>query len=108
MFMDADNEAFSTNGKSKFSLSSSVKNQLNYDSYDVQMRSSVISYNYPWLVRINPDKKWKWYKRRHEYPAPDGNWVESKLRLVADMFIQEGKDIDLKINIHMLKMQVNS
>lgn len=91
MFMDADNQAKGSDGTSKFNLDKTVRNQLTHDSYDAEMRSGDYTYNYPWLVRVNPEKKWKWYKSRHEYPAPDGKWKETKA-MIGGGYIISGRE----------------
>jgi glycosyltransferase involved in cell wall biosynthesis len=91
MFMDADNQAKGYDGTSKFQLDKTVRNQMTHDSYDVEMRSGSTSYNYPWLVRVNPEKKWKWFKPRHEYPAPDGAWKETKA-VIGGGYVISGRE----------------
>lgn len=93
MFMDADNQAFSTDGTGKYVLNPELKNKLTCDSYDAEMRSQSCRYHYPWLIRFNPNRKYKWYLPRHEYVAPDGNWGDHKetKMLIGGGYINSGR-----------------
>jgi glycosyltransferase involved in cell wall biosynthesis len=91
MFMDADNQAKGYDGTSKYNLDKTARNQMTHDCYDVEMRSGDSAYNYPWLIRINPTKKWKWYKSRHEYPGPEGDWKETKA-VIGGGYVISGRE----------------
>jgi glycosyltransferase involved in cell wall biosynthesis len=89
MFMDADNQAFAYDGKSKFP--STWKSNLHHDCYDVEMRNGNASYHYPWLIRVDPEKRWKWCEPRHEYPAPDGDWKENRATITGG-YVYSGRE----------------
>lgn len=70
LFMDADNMAFANDGKSPIQIN---KNKLGADKYIIPMHSVNNIYDYFWILRIDPVKKWKWYQPRHEYICPEKN-----------------------------------
>ena len=75
-FADADNVMFSLDSSSPIEVK---KNRMGADAYRVEMRSYGSSYDYLWMVKVNPDKQWKWYSPVHEYVDPLKNEKGEKL-----------------------------
>ena len=89
LIMDADNQACGPSGfGSKFLIDGS---SLTLDCYDVEMRQGSTSYNYPWILKIDPDKKWKWHNPRHEYIGPDGDW-SVKSAILEGGYVHSGRE----------------
>lgn len=65
MFMDIDNLAYDYEEK-PFPLN---KN-LTADAYRVEMRSQTLVYDYIWIVKVNPEKRWQWFGPCHEFVGP--------------------------------------
>jgi len=65
--MDVDNIAYSLDDTPKIEVK---KNKLGADAYLVEMRSGKTKYDYNWMIRIDPEKKWEWYSPCHEYVSP--------------------------------------
>lgn len=92
LFMDADNLAFANDSLSPFILN---KNNLSTaDVHQVNMRQGGSQYGYVWLVKIDPNKLWRWYGPLHEYISPLKDETTKKVTWEAKFGHLEGGYID--------------
>ena len=76
-FMDMDDQCSNTNGTGPFELDKSKLGMVDgkrVDRYDVKQMLSSTTWVDRWLARIDPEKKWCWKNKRHEYLTPEGSW----------------------------------
>jgi glycosyltransferase involved in cell wall biosynthesis len=71
VFMDADDRASGCRNNDRFEID---KHSLTKDRYDVEMEQGGFFYRHTWMIRLDPQKKWKWFFPVHEYLIPDGDW----------------------------------
>jgi hypothetical protein len=88
LFMDADNKAVGQDG---ISILSFDKSKLTHDAYKVSMKSTDLNYTYDylWMIKVQPNRKWKWFEVCHEYLGAVG-WNPTFGR-IKDGYIISGR-----------------
>lgn len=91
-FHDADNRIYHNdwekNKKGKFSFD---RNRLTVDTYSIDMKQGSRRYAYAWLVKVDPQRRYKWFGARHEYVGPFGNWTPIRHK-ISGGYILSGRE----------------
>jgi len=67
------------------------KSKLTHDSYKADMKNGSVQYDYTWLVRYNPLKRFQWKAPCHEYVSELDNFKTNCGRLTGG-WIHSGRD----------------
>jgi len=87
LFMDADNEAKSDDGR----LFTFDKDALTEDKYNVKMRQNSVSYDYVWLIKVDlfGQREWEWKGVLHEYVREIG--FQASQGMITGGYILSGR-----------------